>query len=80
MDASNKGNEVPDSPSANVNPIFPRMFASGTFVNSFAPNTSNEQDKECVIQAIEAFQANVIIVVENKPLEMYLDQWLKSNA
>ena len=66
-----------DMPSAHVNPIFPRMFASGTFINSFSPNT--ESDKKCVIQAIEAFQANVVIVVDNKPLEMYLNNWLKTN-
>lgn len=61
----------------NVNPIFPRMFASGTFVNSFSPKSDRE--KKCVISAIEAFKPNIIIVVDDKLQEITLKSWLSDD-
>jgi hypothetical protein len=47
------------------------MFASGVFIDSFSP-TSSADEQQSIINAIKAFKANLVIVLDNKPLEMRL--------
>lgn len=47
-----------------ISPVYPRMFASGMFVNSFSPK--NEMESQCIVKAIKAFRANIIIVMDDK--------------
>lgn len=46
------------------------MYASGIFIDSFSPTSVEEQ--QSIINAIKAFKANLVIVLDNKPLEMKL--------
>lgn len=58
-------------PSQNVRPIYPTMFASGIFIDSF----SSKQDEEVTpITAIKAFQADIVIVIDDKLLEMNIQK------
>ena len=47
------------------------MFASGIFIDSFSP-TSSADEQQSIINAIKAFKANLVIVLDNRPLEMRL--------
>jgi len=60
-----------------VNPVYPRMFASGTFVNSFPKTDSQSQ---CTLHAIKAFKANVVIVVDDTYQQIILQQKLKEDV
>ena len=53
------------------------MFASGIFVNSFSPKSDKEN--QCIINAIKAFKANIVIVLDDKRQEVILDQRLKED-
>ena len=46
------------------------MFASGIFIDSFSPTSAEES--QSIINAIKVFKANLVIVLDNKPLEMKL--------
>ena len=49
---------------SNVSPVYPRPFASGTFIDCFSPK--EEKEHTLVLNAIKAFKANIVIVVDNK--------------
>jgi len=42
------------------------MFASGIFIDSFTPKT--EKENQCIVNAIKAFKANIVIVLDNNHL------------
>lgn len=46
------------------------MFASGTFVNSFSPKS--EKETQCIVNAIKAFKSKIVIVLDDKRLELML--------
>ena len=44
------------------------MFASGIFIDSFSPK--DEMQTNCMVNAIKAFKCNIVIVVDDKRLEL----------
>ena len=60
-----------------VNPIFPQMFASGTFINSFAPKT--EMENMCIWNAIKEFKCNYVIVVDDMRQKLFLQDKIRED-
>ena len=50
-----------------VRPVFPEMFASGTIINGFTPDTKQQTDT--LMNAIEQFRCGVVLVIDNERLE-----------
>jgi hypothetical protein len=50
-----------------IKPIFPQIFASGLFIDSFSPNT--EKEISSIIKAIKSFKVDLVVVLDNKRLE-----------
>ena len=50
-----------------VRPVFPELFASGTIVNGFTPDTKQQTDT--LMNAIEIFKCKVVLVIDNEKLE-----------
>ena len=63
---------------SNVNPIFPRMYASGMFINGFTP--TQDVDKKALIQSIKAFKTNIVIVVDDQNMEDKIRKGLHNDA
>lgn len=62
----------------NISPIFPRMYASGTFINSFSPK--QEKETQCIVNAIKAFKSNIIIVLDDTIQERNLKPLLQEDV
>lgn len=52
------------------------MYASGIFIDSFSPSVDESMS---IINAIKEFKANLIIVSDQKVLEMRINSWLSEN-
>ena len=53
------------------------MFASGIFIDSFSPKT--DEENRSIVNAIKAFKTNIVIVLDNKHLEMNLRRELSED-
>lgn len=53
------------------------MFASGIFIDSFSPK--DEMQTNCMVNAIKAFKCNIVIVVDDKRLELSIQHKLKNS-
>ena len=53
------------------------MYASGIFIDSFSPK--DEMQTNCMVNAIKAFKCNIVIVVDDKRLELSIKDKLKSS-
>ena len=60
-----------------ISPVFPQMYASGIFIDSFSPK--DEMQTNCMVNAIKAFKCNIVIVVDDKRLELSIKDKLKSS-
>lgn len=58
-----------------IRPIYPPLFASGIFIDSFSPKT--EKETASLIKALKAFAVDLVIILDNKPLEFKLSQQIK---
>lgn len=56
-----------------VRPVFPQLFASGCIINGFTPDG---RQTDTLINAIEKFEVDVVLVIDNERLEKSLTQKL----
>ena len=58
-----------------IRPIYPSMFGSGIFIDSFSPKT--EKESASLIKALKAFAVDLVIVLDNNHLKFKIDQQIK---
>ena len=68
-------NQLTSDSSAMIRPIYPPLFASGIFIDSFSPKT--EKESASLIKALKAFAVDLVIVLDNKHLEFKISQQIK---
>ena len=56
-----------------VRPVFPQLFASGCIINAFTPDG---RQTDILLNAIDKFDVDVVLVIDNERLEKSLTQKL----
>lgn len=58
-----------------IRPIYPSLFASGIFIDSYSPKS--EKESASLIKALKAFAVDLVIVLDNNHLNFKISQQIK---